>query len=104
MAESQHPRGKGGTATVVVTSVDDYVALMTTYLTRQISAHDFERRYLDLFRDDATERPEPPFRVLNDLFFAVDAFCLDPALRDAHDLDENQLRASVRAAIHALTT
>jgi hypothetical protein len=40
--------------------------------------------------------------VLNDLFFAVDAFCADPALREAEDIDEDQLRARVRAALAAL--
>jgi len=92
-----------GIETVPPVVVDDYVALMTAFLTHQISAHDFERRYLDLFQGDEIDRPEPTFRVLNDLFIDIDAFCPDPELRNADDLDEDQLRASVRAALQALT-
>ena len=92
-----------GQATATVATVDDYVALMRAFLTNLISASEFERQYLDLFRDDATERPEPTFRALNDLFFDVDAFCPDPTLRDPEDLGEDELRASVQATVDKLS-
>ena len=104
MSEAEHrAHGVGGAATVSTASIEDYIALMRIFLNDQISASVFERRYLELFQADETERPEPTFRVLNDLFFDVDAFRPDPALRDAYDLDEEQLPASVRAAVQALT-
>ena len=92
----------GGTTTTAVT-LDDYLALMRAFLSRHITASDFERRYLDLFQDDPTERPAPTFRALNDLFFDVDAFCPDPALRGPDDLGEAELRASVQAAVAKLS-
>ena len=103
MAASRHPKSAGGTATVAVASVDHYLDLMRDFLADQISASDFERRYLDLFQNDKIARPEHTFRDLNDLFFDVDAFCGDPELRDGDDLDEDQLRASVRSAVERLS-
>ena len=90
------------TTTDAGTSLDDYRSAMRAFLADEITATEFERRYIDLFGDDTTLRPEETFRVLNDLFFAVDAFCPDPGLREADDLDEAQLQARVRAALAAL--
>lgn len=84
------------------TSLQRYVGLMHAFLTTEVSALDFERHYLDLFGDEEVLHPEATFQALNDVFFAVDAFCADQALRDIDDLDEDQLRARVRAALAML--
>ncbi len=83
-------------------SLSAYLKLMRAFVATEISVTDFERRYIDLFGDDELAHPEPTFRVLNDLFFAVDAFCADPVLRDVADLDEDQLRVQVRMALTVL--
>ena len=92
----------GSTATASEASLAEYLDLMRAFLRGELTAIEFERRYIALFGEDEAIRPEPTFRVLNDLFFAVDAFCADSALRDADDLDEDQLRARVRAALATL--
>ena len=92
------------TMTAPGTSLGDYLSAMRAFLANEITATEFERRYIDLFGDDADVRPEDTFRLLNDLFFAVDAFCPDAALREADDLDEDQLRSRVRSALAALSS
>ena len=82
-------RAAGSTATAAETSLTEYLDRMRAFVVGELTAVDFERRYIALFGDDVALRPEPTFRVLNDLFFAVDAFCADPALREADDLDED---------------
>lgn len=95
-------RHVGPSEVAVAPSMAEYVGLLRALLADDLTAGDFERSYIELFGNDVTLRPEPTFRVLNDLFFAVDAFCPDPALRDADDLDEEQLRDRARVALAAL--
>ena len=83
--------------------LDSYADLMAAFLGERISATRFERQYLDLFKSDGTFWPERTYRVLNDLFLDVDAFCPDPAIRGEHDIDEPQLRARVASALTALS-
>lgn len=84
------------------TTVDDYLDLIRAFVAGGITATAFERRYIDLFGSDETMRSEETFRVLNDLFFAVDAFCPPPAPREPDDLDEGELRTHARAALATL--
>ncbi len=79
-----------------------YIELIESFIQNKIEAIDFERRYLDLFKADTTEWSEAEFAILDELFAAVDAFCADPTLRDAEDLDEEQLRRKCRAALEKL--
>lgn len=96
--------GSGSTATLANDAIGDYVALMKAFLGDKMSGQEFERRYLDLFGNDVVERPLETFQALNDVFFAVDAYCADPTLREPDDLDEDQLRARVDVSLAALTS
>ena len=75
---------------------------MAAFLTGRLSAAEFEQRYLRLFLGDESMRSEPVYQILNRLFADVDAFCPDPTIRGAYDIDEPQLRSSVAAALDAL--
>jgi len=90
------------TATTSVVSLSDYLSLMRRFLAGAITAADFQRSYFALSGGDEEFRPERTFRALNDLFFALDDFYEDPALRDPGDLDEAQLRARVEATLAVL--
>jgi hypothetical protein len=83
-------------------SIDQYLTLMEAFQTRAIDTATFERRYLDLFQYDETFQPDAVFRALEDVFLAIDDYYEDPALRDPGDLDEDQLRDRVRAALATL--
>ncbi len=83
-------------------SLDEYVSLMDAFSGGRLPVDVFERRYLDLFQSDQTMRGEFIFRTIEDVFFAVDEYCGDPDLRGEYDIDEDQLRERVRAALEAL--
>jgi hypothetical protein len=51
----------------------------------------FERRFLELRRGEIGRGVSQRFAV-DLLFYEVDAFCADPALRDREDIDEAELR------------
>jgi hypothetical protein len=76
-----------------------YLRLIEDFLSGAIPAAAFERGYLDTSKVDLHRRPQAVFLVLDRLFADVDAYCADPALRGADDLDEDGLR---RAAVDAL--
>ncbi len=73
-------------------SVKKYLNLISLFVAGNISAVEFEHRYLTLFKNDSTDYSETLFLILDQLFGDVDAFCADPLLRDEFDLDEQQLR------------
>lgn len=80
-----------------------YLKLIRSFLNNQTSALTFEREYLDMFKNDATDWSEAEYDVLNDLFGDVDAFCADPHLRGPDDLDEEQLRQRCKVALEKLS-
>lgn len=73
-------------------NLSSYIHLIKSFLTGDLTALDFESKYLDTFKSDPTLRPQEVFLVLDKLFGDVDAFCAEPNLRDEDDLDEDQLR------------
>lgn len=86
----------------VARSIDEYIALFEAFEAGEIDGETFERRYYPLFSNDPTIRPEPVFLALDDVFHAADWFYAAPDLREEGDLDEEQLRERVRAALRVL--
>lgn len=86
----------------VYRSLDEHVDLMEAFLSGRLPVDRFERQYLDLYSSDATIRGDTIFRIIDDVFFAVDEYCGDPDLRGEYEIDEDQLRERVRAALRAL--
>ena len=82
--------------------LNSYIELLHLFLNGQISAVDFEQRFLALYRDDKTMRPDNEFSILDQLFGDVDAFCADDSLREIGDLNEVQLRERSSVALKAL--
>jgi hypothetical protein len=79
-----------------------YKDLIQLFISRAISASEFERSYLRMFKDDPTIRPEFEYEILNGLFGEVDAFSPGPALRLEGSLNEEQLRSAAESALKAL--
>jgi len=79
-----------------------YLDLLTSFTQSKLSATEFESRFFELFKHDETDWPEPVFLVLDRLFGAVDAFCVDPKLREERDLDEEQLRSVCQETLTSL--
>jgi hypothetical protein len=80
----------------------EYIQLIQLFINPAISAGEFERRYLRMFKDDPTIRPEAEYDVLNRLFSDLDVYLPDPGLRSAGGLDEEQLRSTAAAAFGVL--
>jgi hypothetical protein len=82
-----------------------YALLLDRYLARDVDASLVESTFLDTYKNDATAWSEEEFGILERLFWAVDALCLDPTLCDSDDLNESQFRAEcalIRSALSDL--
>ena len=82
--------------------LEKYITLISSFVADKITATDFEREYLKLFKADETEWPEAEFAILDELFGEVDAFCADPQLRDENDLNEYELKERSKLALERL--
>ncbi len=71
-----------------------YIALLADFVGNNVSAEQFEREFLLQFKDETRVLPAAVFELLNQIFYAVDAYCPDPKLRGTDDLSESELRAT----------
>lgn len=65
--------------------------MMQQFVAGQISAPEFERRFLEKSRVAVEAGERVPYAV-DLMFYEVDAYCADPALRSADDNDDEMLR------------
>ena len=86
----------------MTTELAPYWALIEAFVEGRLRATEFESIYLDLFLNDPTMWSEDLFDILDRLFGDVDAYCSDPSLRDADDLDDEQLKSCAQRALDEL--
>ncbi|MFD0972922.1 colicin D domain-containing protein [Plantactinospora endophytica] len=79
-----------------------YLVLLEDFVTGRTSADQFEVGFLDAFRTDDVQHPEATSAVLDSLFFQVDVYYGDPALRAEGDIDADQLETAAIAALASL--
>lgn len=72
--------------------IKPYIDLIESFTTNQIDAQQFEKSFLELFKNDSSQFSEREYEILNSIFYDVEDFCADSALRDKDDLDEKQLK------------
>ena len=82
--------------------IDKYINLIRRYVEGEISVAIFEESYLQMFKNEVYTFPENTYQTLNSLFVDVDAYCDDPTLRDADDLNADQLLESAINALDSL--
>lgn len=80
-------------------TISDYQSLIDEFVKGQVTADEFERQYLTLFKQHTGDLSDSDFEVLNNLFTDVDAYCPDPDLRDEDDISEEQLLSSAKSAL-----
>ncbi|MGW2226351.1 colicin immunity domain-containing protein [Streptomyces formicae] len=83
------------------------VALMESFAADGISGEDFAEAWLDARRQSLRlgERLREPFsRILDQVFYALDDYVIDPGLRDADDLTNEQLQIEIRARLDELAS
>jgi hypothetical protein len=81
------------------------LSLMRDLVSGKIAGPDFARAWLSARRRvlDAGERVRERFdRVLTDVFYLLDDYVIDPALRDSGDMTDEELVAKVFAALNDL--
>lgn len=88
---------------------DDYGGLIRRFIDGEVSAEDFQKRYLDLFKRESRVLNEQLFQLLDRLFADIDAYCGDPKLREelrkvhpTFHLDEEELRQRAVKAFEEL--
>jgi self-protective colicin-like immunity protein len=80
-----------------------YVDLLRWFVDGQLSAPEFERRYLRLVKDDQVIHGEPAFGIIDGLFFYVDEYFDDPDYTEQQRVAaEDELRGHARDALSAL--
>lgn len=75
--------------------------LINTLIARSITGPDFARAYLAERREslNAGERLREAFdRALNEVFYAIEDYVIDPEMRDAGDMTDDDLISRVTAA------
>jgi hypothetical protein len=83
---------------------DRYKQLISKFVDREISASEFEGRYLALFKSDKSKVNGEKFDILDRLFADVDAFEADPELRKHvyGGIGDEELLSCARAAYKQL--
>lgn len=80
---------------------------MDSFTAGDISTEDFARSWLAARRQalELRERLREPFsRLLDQVFYALDDYVIDPELRDADDMTNEQLQAIVQDQLTALNS
>lgn len=83
-------------------TLDDYINLIGRFVAGHLSAPEFATEYFALMGTESTFWPTATYDILNDLFADVDAYCADPTIRSANDLDEAQLGSAAAEALRKL--
>jgi hypothetical protein len=78
-----------------------YERLMVDFINEVITVEDFEREYLNTFKNESESMNDTLFEILNGVFEAVDCYwyeCL-PGQETAFEISEQQLRKEVSEAL-----
>ncbi len=81
-----------------MTAPAEWRSLLESFVEGRMSGPDFERAFLDAWRHDRDNGIRVA-RAVDTLFYEVDAYCADPALRGPNDIDEAALLAATREAL-----
>lgn len=75
----------------------EWQALVSRFLDGDMDGPAFETAFIAAY--NAARLPGDVPYAMDLLFYEVDAYCADPALRGPEDIDEAQLRAAARALL-----
>ena len=76
-----------------------YVTLLDDFIDGRTSAEEFDLGFFCVLANDRVQRGDPWYPILQELFYACEAYVIEPELRtDPADLDDVQLLAAARTA------
>ena len=88
-------------------NIPNYINLINSFMSGNISANEFEKEYLELFKNDEKliDCSNEVYEILDTLFYAVDSYCSDPDLQNqlADSLNSDQLLDAAKNALHRLS-
>lgn len=79
--------------------MDTWRTLIEDFVNGTIDAPTFERQYIDLHRREVEQGRSIRFAA-DQLFYEVDAYCSDPAIRGPQDIGEIELQRAAEKALH----
>ena len=82
--------------------LQQYIDLIESFVAGTLTASEFERSYLAMFKSDQRMFPEDVFDVLNELFSAVDCFTANLVEMRKENIDEFQLLAASKEALQKI--
>ncbi|MBC6427309.1 MAG: hypothetical protein GDA51_12790 [Ekhidna sp.] len=86
-------------------NINTYRKLIFQFVNKEISADQFEKDYISLFRefrDTGKVLEDVVSDIISELFTDVDAYCSDPELRDDDDIDEIELINRAKSSLKKL--
>lgn len=84
---------------------DEYRSLMHSFVTGRMTAADFQKEYLDKFKNERNRLADHVYEILQLAFGYVDSFTSDSellTLRPAFYVDEKRLKTEIAALITRL--
>jgi hypothetical protein len=84
------------------TFLSDVRALLASTQRGEVPLSEFEPRFLHLHAEMPLSRPEPSAEAIEDLFWVVEGFVAEPALRTASDPDESALLEAIGTCLTRL--
>ncbi len=85
-----------------MSTIEQYISLITQFVIGEIPASQFETRYLEMFKSETVQFSAHAYDVLSELFSDVDSYCGDPELRDEEDLSDEDLLDYAKEALESL--
>ncbi|WP_199317602.1 colicin immunity domain-containing protein [Richelia sinica] len=85
-------------------SINVYINLIKDFVSRTISANEFEKKFIQMFKVENNFSSKKQFNILDKLFADVDAYCSDSDLIEdpEFDITEEELRLSAKEALNQL--
>jgi hypothetical protein len=82
----------------VATAIKPYLELLQQFVAGDVSADEFEERYLPTYLGDESDHPYDVFLIIDRFFAEVDAYVGEERLRDpaSGDLGPEELRERAR--------
>jgi len=88
-----------------MSEISSLYKLIEYFLENKITAHEFERNFIDQYTQMKGPISEEAFQILDELFFKVDSFTdlpLEPSDDPNNYIDEGQLRESAVKTLQTL--
>ena len=82
--------------------IQKYSVLIASFLRGDVSITEFEKTYINLFKQEDTDLPDVIYQALNSLFLDLEEYCNDPSLREDGDPSVSDIFDKATVVLEAL--